>query len=78
VESTVKAIREATEGLRLQVSFGSETALILSMAHSARGSLKTIFLDDPGVQEFDRFFDRFPTEVPLFSVLEVVISQQFQ
>jgi hypothetical protein len=28
VEATVKAIRETTEGVRLQVSFGEETALI--------------------------------------------------
>jgi hypothetical protein len=28
VEATVKAIHETTEGLRLQVSFGDETALI--------------------------------------------------
>jgi hypothetical protein len=27
-EATVKAIRETTEGVRLQVSFGEETALI--------------------------------------------------
>ena len=28
VEATIKAIRETTEGERLQVSFGEETALI--------------------------------------------------
>jgi hypothetical protein len=28
VEATIKAIRETTEGVRLQVSFGAETALI--------------------------------------------------
>jgi hypothetical protein len=28
VEATIKAIRETTEGVRLQVSFGEETALI--------------------------------------------------
>ena len=28
VETEVKAVREATEGVRLQVSFGEETALI--------------------------------------------------
>jgi hypothetical protein len=28
VEATVKAIRDTTEGVRLQVSFGDETALI--------------------------------------------------
>jgi hypothetical protein len=28
VEATIKAIRETTEGERLQVSFGNETALI--------------------------------------------------
>jgi hypothetical protein len=28
VEATIKAVLEATEGVRLQVSFGSETALI--------------------------------------------------
>ena len=28
VQATIKAIHETTEGLRLQVSFGSETALI--------------------------------------------------
>jgi len=28
VQATIKAIPETTEGLRLQVSFGSETALI--------------------------------------------------
>jgi len=28
VEATVKAVRETTEGTRLQVSFGEETALI--------------------------------------------------
>jgi hypothetical protein len=28
VEATVKAVAETTEGVRLQVSFGNETALI--------------------------------------------------
>jgi hypothetical protein len=28
MEATIKAIRETTEGVRLQVSFGNETALI--------------------------------------------------
>jgi hypothetical protein len=28
VEATIKAVVETTEGVRLQVSFGSETALI--------------------------------------------------
>jgi hypothetical protein len=28
VEATIKAIRETTEGVRLQVSFGEETALV--------------------------------------------------
>ena len=28
VEATIKAVRETTEGVRLQVSFGDETALI--------------------------------------------------
>jgi hypothetical protein len=28
VEAEVKAVRETTEGVRLQVSFGNETALI--------------------------------------------------
>ena len=53
---------------RLQVSFGDETALVY-LANRSGGSLKAIHLGDTGVQQFDRFFDRFPTEVPLFSVV---------